>query len=145
MDRRKFISRFTPAVVGTAGLFGFLAMGRVTFPDTSSRLRMIRAGRPDDYPLHTFTLLEDKGLFIYRDHVCVRAVSATCTHLGCRLQKTGSGFRCPCHGSQFDKKGIVLSGPAPRNLDWWQVDFDHNGQLIVFPESKVSPDNCLAL
>ena len=145
MDRRKFISRFTPVALGASGILGMLGIARITYPGTGTRTRTIRAGRPDDFPLHTFTLLEDKGLFIYRDHVCTRAVSATCTHLGCRLQKTGTGFRCPCHGSEFDKQGVVLSGPAPRNLDWLKMEFDYNGYLVVKPDQIVSPDTYLQL
>ena len=145
MDRRKFISRFTSATLGGAGLLGLLGMARVTLPDTSGSRNIIRIGRPDDFPLHTFTLLKDKGLFIFRDNICVKAVSATCTHLGCRLNRIESGFRCPCHGSLFDKRGVVLSGPAPRNLDWWQIEFSNDNQMIVFPDKKVSPDSRLVL
>jgi Rieske Fe-S protein len=48
----------------------------------------------------------------------VRAMSATCTHLGCRVRwDAGSDrFRCPCHGGAYDVKGTVLSGPPPRPL-----------------------------
>lgn len=42
-----------------------------------------------------------------------------CTHLGC-VPDAGKGdyggWRCPCHGSQFDGAGRVRRGPAPINL-----------------------------
>ena len=43
----------------------------------------------------------------------------TCKHLGCKttwneLEKT---WDCPCHGSRYDKRGIVIEGPAIENID----------------------------
>jgi ubiquinol-cytochrome c reductase iron-sulfur subunit len=46
-------------------------------------------------------------------------VIGVCTHLGCvpiRGGETG-GWRCPCHGSQFDNSGRLTRGPAPTNLE----------------------------
>jgi ubiquinol-cytochrome c reductase iron-sulfur subunit len=47
-----------------------------------------------------------------------------CTHLGCiplgnkPTDDRGDfgGYRCPCHGSQYDTSGRVRHGPAPLNL-----------------------------
>ena len=41
-----------------------------------------------------------------------------CTHLGCRLRENREEgtLECPCHGSQFDKKGKVGFSPAKRNI-----------------------------
>lgn len=46
-------------------------------------------------------------------------VMGVCTHLGCVPMSSGDakGWRCPCHGSQFDLSGRVTQGPAGRNLD----------------------------
>ena len=46
-------------------------------------------------------------------------VTGICTHLGCiPLDKEGpyGGWKCPCHGSQYDALGRVRRGPAPANL-----------------------------
>lgn len=46
-----------------------------------------------------------------------KAFSAICPHAGCTVNFSGSGFVCPCHGSQFDAAtGAVLSGPASSGL-----------------------------
>ena len=47
------------------------------------------------------------------------ALSATCTHLGCRVawDPAGSHYKCPCHGGVFSRTGDVVSGPPPRSLD----------------------------
>jgi len=45
-------------------------------------------------------------------------VNAVCTHLGCVVpwNKAANKFMCPCHGSQYDKNGKVVRGPAPLSL-----------------------------
>ena len=59
-----------------------------------------------------------------------RAISATCTHLGCSVRPDGRGFRCPCHGSRYDAEGNNTGGPAPRPLPRFAVTRD-DGVLIV--------------
>ena len=49
-------------------------------------------------------------------------LSSVCTHLGCRIRKTRFGFRCPCHGSAFDTKGQVVTGPANEPLPSYDVE-----------------------
>lgn len=64
----------------------------------------------------------------------VRALSATCTHLGCQVQWDGGAehFRCPCHGGTFDAAGQVLGGPPPRPLDTVEARIDPaDGSVLV--------------
>ena len=51
------------------------------------------------------------------------ALSIKCTHLGCsiRWNEEEEKFICPCHSSAFDKRGNVLSPPAPTALDTFPV------------------------
>lgn len=47
----------------------------------------------------------------------LRAFSARCTHLGCRLDRIVNGaIVCPCHGSRFAADGRATHGPAQRSL-----------------------------
>lgn len=64
--------------------------------------------------------LHGKKSAVYRDEDGrVHAVSAVCTHLGCTLRwnRVDKSWDCPCHGSRFDTEGVVISGPARKNLE----------------------------
>ncbi len=56
---------------------------------------------------------------VYRDAAgVVHTLSAVCRHLGCIVtwnaaEKT---WDCPCHGSRYDRFGVVINGPANSNL-----------------------------
>jgi len=55
------------------------------------------------------------------------ALTATCTHQACQITgHSGQIFVCPCHGSQFDSSGRVLSGPAPTALRQYPTRFTDN-------------------
>ena len=56
----------------------------------------------------------------------VIAFAPQCTHLGCAYHwdAQNGNFLCPCHTSTFGMDGKVLSGPAPRPLDRYQVKLD---------------------
>lgn len=56
------------------------------------------------------------------------AFSPLCTHLGCAYQwRSQAGpshqgaFVCPCHGSSFTRTGAVITGPANRPLDRYEM------------------------
>ena len=51
-----------------------------------------------------------------------QAISLTCTHQGCTVQKQANGqFLCPCHGSSYDRDGKLIKGPAKRDLSRYQI------------------------
>lgn len=53
------------------------------------------------------------------------AVDIKCPHLGCHLEWNPDehSWDCPCHGSRFDYKGRLISGPAQKNLKQIFVDY----------------------
>jgi len=62
----------------------------------------------------------------------VVAYSPQCPHLGCAYHwnaKNGE-FLCPCHTSTFSIDGTVLSGPAPRPLDRFEVKIDGEKLMV---------------
>ena len=63
---------------------------------------------------------EGETVAAYRDEDgTLTAVSATCTHLGCRVafNTAERSWDCPCHGSRFAPDGEVLHGPAVHRLE----------------------------
>ena len=56
----------------------------------------------------------------------------SCTHLGCSFHwdERKKEFICPCHTSGFSVNGKVLSGPAPRDLDRYQIKIQGTKLLI---------------
>lgn len=69
----------------------------------------------------------DSGQPKYR----LSAMSLVCTHQECMLNQSSSGFTCPCHGSQFDRSGKLLTGPAKTDLNWFKLSLDQKRQLVV--------------
>jgi menaquinol-cytochrome c reductase iron-sulfur subunit len=71
------------------------------------------------------------------DHEAI-AFAPQCTHLGCAYHwdDGNKNFLCPCHTSTFDLQGKVLSGPAPRPLDRYEVKLD--GSKVLLGEIKRS-------
>ncbi len=86
-----------------------------------------RLGKGDPTPAAELTrgrglvLQSDEGkLAVYRDDAGeLRALSPTCTHLGCVVEfnEAERTWDCPCHGSRFDTDGKVISGPARKPLE----------------------------
>lgn len=67
------------------------------------------------------------------DGVALMALWQRCPHLGCRVPSCvpSQGFECPCHGSKYNIHGEYEAGPAPRNMDRFEVTINDNGDLIV--------------
>lgn len=63
----------------------------------------------------------------------VLAIYRVCTHLGCLYawQASQNKFICPCHGSQFQRGGKFILGPAPRSLDAFNVIIKDSGGNVV--------------
>jgi thiosulfate dehydrogenase [quinone] large subunit len=59
-----------------------------------------------------------------------KAFSAVCTHEGCPVSFSGSGFQCPCHGATYDTNGQVTGGPAPAPLNEIQV-WESGGNIVT--------------
>jgi Rieske Fe-S protein len=59
------------------------------------------------------------------------ALSRICTHAGCDINVQGSGFSCPCHGSQFNSEGKATAGPAEAALQRFNVAVSSDGTKIT--------------
>lgn len=60
------------------------------------------------------------------------AFGPQCTHLGCPIhwEERKGEFLCPCHNSLFTGDGSVVSGPAPRPLDRYDVKLQGTKLLL---------------
>lgn len=107
----------------------------------------VKAGRVDDYALGSVTYFEEARFYLSRVDDGFLALYRKCTHLGCvvpwrpgekaedRLASAGR-FNCPCHGSIFDRHGLVKGGPAPRPLDLFPIQIT-GGEIVVDTGTEV--------
>lgn len=94
---------------------------------------IVNAGKPDQYPQGSVTTDAEAGIYIIHGPEGFYALSATCTHLGCRTAwapQLGL-IACPCHGSRFNTSGVKVAGPAPNPLPWLKVSISDEGDLII--------------
>lgn len=65
------------------------------------------------------------------------AISLTCTHQGCTVNKQKDGtFLCPCHGAKYDKNGKVLKAPAQRDLTKFKINKKQENQVELIALNK---------
>ena len=140
MPRRRLFSW-----LASMGIFGSAALAavsdwlffepRVTY-GPSARFAI---GKPEDFPPGTRISRDVERVCIVREGNRLAAISTTCTHLGCIVGISDTGFACPCHGSRFDQDGNVTGGPAPKPLPWYKVNLKPNGDLEVDKGLEVPP------
>ncbi len=113
------------------------------FPGSSARVKL---GPLAQFLSVEMTALPEQRMWVYRDDDGLYAISSVCTHLGCLVQHDeAGGYHCPCHGSEFDRQGRVLSGPAPRPLKYLELAVSPDGQLVVDQQAEVNSDVRLAV
>jgi cytochrome b6-f complex iron-sulfur subunit len=140
--RRRFVLNLGATGLAAGGLGLLAALARSVVPDVLYEApRRFPIGRPEEFPLQSATLLADHRLFVFRDVEGFHAISAVCTHLGCRVNhEEGRGFICPCHGSTYDERGEVTHGPAAWPLPRFAMSLSRRGDLVVDTRREVGPD-----
>ena len=139
MDRRKLLRSIVIFMPFGTAFAGFLGMGlRFITPYKREVERRIFTIHLDELELNStrqFKDLRGKDLMLVRTaEKEVRAISTTCTHLGCSVhwQPDKKQFYCPCHQGVFDTEGNVVSGPPPRPLDSYRVELEGDNVFIYF-------------
>jgi len=132
VTRRDFLglAAFGAAILGSIGTL----MGSMRFvkPDVyAEESKKFKIGKVENFPIGSTKKLDEKNVFIFSDDNGLFAISAICTHLGCIVFPAEFGFQCPCHGSQYDQDGNVIGGPAPRPLEWFEIQQEVDGTLFV--------------
>ena len=132
--RRRFLARIlqsihaviggTIAIVTGGAVLGpsflrrqatWLSAGSVTdLADNEATPVTVRVTRQDGYT----QAVDRQVIFLVKSAGGIKALSSTCTHLGCRVSwdTDAKQFKCPCHGGVYDKTGAVVAGPPPAPL-----------------------------
>jgi cytochrome b6-f complex iron-sulfur subunit len=123
-SRRRFITSLTLACASLGLLWRYLT------PPVARRRQVIARVPRADVPVDGALVLRQERVALLRDGNAIYAMGLVCTHLGCTVTVTNSGLSCPCHGSRFDRQGMVLNGPADRPLGRLKVE-EHDGMIEV--------------
>jgi cytochrome b6-f complex iron-sulfur subunit len=126
-----FISFFTPKRLGAFG-------GTVT------------AGVASDFQVGDVKVIREGKFYVTRVPEGFFALYWKCPHLGCTVPwaesdpampgPPGAGdqaftdhgrFKCPCHGSIYNRYGQIIQGPAPRPMDRFPMSIDSSGKISV--------------
>jgi menaquinol-cytochrome c reductase iron-sulfur subunit len=88
----------------------------------------IRVARQDGYT----QTVERQVVFLVKSGDNVKALSSTCTHLGCRVSWDAEArqLKCPCHGGVYDRTGAVIAGPPPEPLASLMTRIDGDQVLV---------------
>lgn len=98
----------------------------------------ISAGAPGDYQVGDVKYFVEGKFYLVRLQEGVMALYQKCPHVGCTVpwrpefvfEGVQGWFRCPCHGSTYDRTGQIVWGPAPRPMDYMRITVE-DGRLIV--------------
>ena len=143
MNRRKFI------ITGCAGcMAGGLMLSLLESCSSSGIVTAGITGSDMIVPLTEFEIKKSNGknfkkylvlqneilqypICVYRfDENRYEALLMKCTHQGTELQVFGDKLQCPAHGSEFNNRGNVESGPAIVSLRTFPVTIT-NDQLKI--------------
>lgn len=126
ISRREFTRKIWAGLGIIAGLevlgisLSFLFSPKKT--DAANNLKSV--GNVQDIPVNSVIPFRNGKFYLVRmNDGGFIALSLFCTHLGCSItwNPEEKKFLCPCHASQFNIEGEVLSPPAPRPLDYYPV------------------------
>ncbi|MDQ6844105.1 MAG: Rieske (2Fe-2S) protein [Bacteroidota bacterium] len=139
MERRDFIrSTCNICLLGAAGFIAAQLPG--CSPAAFTIFKTDVADKKVSVPLSlfdksSFLIVRPKNMFYdmavrKKEDNSYDALLLLCPHQQNQLTTTGNGYNCSLHGSQFDKDGNVLKGPAERPLQHLQTLIDGSNLII---------------
>ncbi len=144
MNRRRMLTWLSSfGLFGSAVLSAFSNFVFIKPRATYGQPQRFNIGKPDEFPSGTRIALEAKRVCVIREGNKIAAISTTCTHLGCIVGISDTGFACPCHGSRYDTDGTVTGGPAPKPLPWYKVTLAPNGELEIDKDVEIESGSYL--
>jgi Rieske Fe-S protein len=112
--RRRFLSTLI------LSLGGALLIEKFLHPKVRRKRSVLQVPKKD-LPAQGALVYREARVVLLREAGALYAMSLVCTHLGCTVQVTPDEMICPCHGSTFNRLGMVLKGPADRPLPRLEV------------------------
>jgi cytochrome b6-f complex iron-sulfur subunit len=88
----------------------------------------VAVATPEDLPVGKGEVysVNNKPVLVIHTPDGYKALSATCTHLGCIVfwNEQRQVIACPCHEAYFNTTGTVISGPPPSPLEPYRVQVE---------------------
>jgi Rieske Fe-S protein len=133
-SRRSFLTKLwvglgVVALVELIGIVAAFLRPRKTRAKAGDYGTIIEVGPVEKFELDSVTAFVRGRFYLARlEDGGFLALSRKCTHLGCTVPWVSEEkkFVCPCHSSAFDIRGEVISPPAPRALEIYQVFIENN-------------------
>jgi cytochrome b6-f complex iron-sulfur subunit len=123
------------------------------------------AGSVADFKIGDVKVIREGKFYVTRVPEGFFALYWKCPHLGCTVPWadgdpampgppdggdqafTDHGrFKCPCHGSIYNRYGQIIQGPAPRPMDRFAMTIDGSGKISVEtgPSKAISRSEAVA-
>jgi nitrite reductase/ring-hydroxylating ferredoxin subunit len=133
ISRRDLLKIATNSLLAAAGVLGFGGLLRyLSYQADPPPPSEFDIGSATDYGMNSRTILAHIPAIVIHDDKGLRAISLACSHLGCTIEERNYGFECPCHSSRYDLNGMVMKGPANRDLRKLQIEQTEDGNLHIF-------------
>jgi len=139
MNRKEFLKSCGIACVGSSAVITLLQSCTTSnyFAQTSMLNNQLAIKKTEFVNSSNNKITQRKFVLIKSDKynfpICVykfpeeqyTALLTECTHNSCEFRPQGDFLICPCHGSEFSNKGVVMNPPAEQNLLSFPIKTDN--------------------
>lgn len=138
MKRNEFIKTCGSICLSTSAVaFLLQSCGAIHYAAYTKEGNILKLGRSEFIELKSgkvserpFVIIKESSqlfpICIYKNGDQANALLMQCTHQGCEVNPNPYSLVCPCHGSEFDTAGKVISPPAEDPLTTYQVTADES-------------------